>query len=131
MTQSPLQPTLGELVATMTHQMTTLVKDEIALFKAQLAEKGQRFGIGIGLFVGAAVLGFFAFAVLITTGILALALVLQPWAAALIMFGVLIVLAAVLALIGKKQFEAASEVKPAVTENLKHDLDIVKEGLHP
>lgn len=133
MSTNPLQPTLGELVATMTSQVSALVKGEIDLFKAQVQEKGQRFGVGIGLFVGAAVMGFFAFCVLVATFVLVLDLWLPAWAAALIVAAVFLLVAAVLALVGKKQIDAGKEVKPAVVDNLKGDLalvkDSVKEGL--
>lgn len=131
MTQSPLQPTVGELLATMTTQVSTLIKDEIELVKTQLADKGKLLGVGVGLFVGAALFGFLALLVLITTAILALALVLPAWAAALIMGGVLLLIAAVLGLIGKKQLDAANQVKPDVAGNVKQDIEVVKEGLQP
>lgn len=129
MTQSPLQPTVGELLATATTQFSTLVKDEIELVKTQLADKGKKMGMGIGLFVGAALMGFFALCVLIATAIIALDLVLPTWAAALIVAGVLLLIAGVLAMVGKKSLDASNEIQPDVAGNVKQDIDVVKEGL--
>lgn len=129
MTQSPLQPTLGELVATITTQLSNLVKGEVDLLKAQVAEKGQKFGIGAGLFAGAAFFGFFAFATLVATAVLALALVLPAWAAALIVAVVLLLIAGLLAFIGKKSIDAGNEVKPEIKDNLKTDVDVIKDGI--
>ncbi len=126
---SPFQPTLGELVGTRTQQLTNLIKGEIALVKAQVAEKGQKFGIGIGLFVGAGVMAFFAFAVLITTVILALANAVPAWLAALIVAVALLILAALLAFVGKKSIDKANEVEvSSPVASVKADIEIVKEG---
>lgn len=128
MSQNPLQPTLGELVANLTKQMSTLIKGEVDLFKAQLAEKGQKFGIAAGLLAGAALLALFGLAVIITTVILALALVLPAWLAALIVGVVLFLIAGGLALVAKKQIDAAKEIEPQVVDGIKQDVSIVKEG---
>lgn len=126
---SPLQPTLGELFATLTQQLQSLLRGEVALLKAQVKEKGQKMGLGIGLFVGAAVFAGVAGLVLVATAILALALVLPAWLAALIVAVAFLLIAAVLGLVGKKQLDAANEVKPAIKENIQQDITIVKEGL--
>lgn len=126
---SPLQPTLGELFATLTQQIQSLLRGEVALLKAQVKEKGQKMGLGIGLFVGAAVFAGVAGLVLVATAILALALVLPAWLAALIVAVAFLLIAAVLGLVGKKQLDAANEVKPAIKENIQQDITIVKEGL--
>lgn len=126
---SPLQPTLGELFATLTQQIQSLLRGEVALLKAQVKEKGQKMGLGIGLFVGAAVFAGLAGLVLVATAILALALVLPAWLAALIVAVVFLLIAAVLGLVGKKQLDAANRVKPAIKENIQQDITIVKEGL--
>ena len=126
---SPFQPTLGELVGTLTQQLTNLIKGEIELVKAQVAEKGQKFGIGIGLFVGAGVMAFFAFAVLITTVILALANAVPAWLAALIVAVALLLLAGLLAFVGKKAIDKAQEVEvSSPVASVKADIEIVKEG---
>ena len=126
---SPFQPTLGELVGTLTQQLTNLIKGEIELVKAQVAEKGQKFGIGIGLFVGAGVMAFFAFAVLITTVILALANAVPAWLAALIVAVALLILAALLAFVGKRSIDKANEVEvSSPVASVKADIEIVKEG---
>lgn len=126
---SPLQPTLGELFATLTQQIQSLLRGEVALLKAQVKEKGQKMGLGIGLFVGAAVFAGVAGLVLVATAILALALVLPAWLAALIVAVAFLLIAAVLGLVGKKQLDAANRVKPAIKENIQQDITIVKEGL--
>lgn len=125
---SPLQPTLGELIASLSLQLTTLVKGEVELAKAQVAEKGKSMGLGIGLFVGAGLFGFFAFAVLIATAILGIATALPAWLSALIVGVALLLFAGLLAFVGKKSLDKAKEVKPEPVANLKQDIEIVKDG---
>ncbi|RYV51442.1 phage holin family protein [Pengzhenrongella frigida] len=123
------RPTVGELFSRLSAQTSDLVRAEIELAKAELAQKAKASGIGIGLFVGAAVLGFFALAVLITTAILALALAVPAWLAALIVAIVLLLVAGLLALVGKRSLDSASATPGRTAENVKQDVDAIKKGL--
>ena len=105
-------PTLGALVHQLSEQTSALVRSEVELAKAELAEKGKNAGIGIGLFSAAGLLAFFGAAVTITTLILALALVLPAWASALIVAVLLFAGAGVAALIGKNKVQEATPPKP-------------------
>jgi len=63
--------------------------------------------------------------------VLALALVLPGWAAALIVAVVVLAVAGVLALMGRKKLQSATPVVPEDTVgNVRADIDAVKEGLH-
>ena len=120
-------PTLGALVHDMTQQMSTLVRDEMRLAQAEMTQKGKRAGIGIGLFSGAGLLAFFGLAALITTAILALALALPAWLAALVVTVVLLAIAGVLALQGKKNVARATPAKPEqALEGIKEDVATAK-----
>ena len=44
---------VGELVSRASEQLTTLVRDEMRLAQTELAQKGRRSGLGLGLFGGA------------------------------------------------------------------------------
>ncbi len=50
--------TIGELVAKMSEQTTRLVRDEVRLAQAEMAQKGKRMGVGAGLFGAAGCSGF-------------------------------------------------------------------------
>ena len=122
-------PTLGALVHDLSEQTSALVRSEVELAKAELAQKGKDAGIGIGLFSAAGLLGFFGAAVLITTAILALALVLPAWASALIIGVVLLAAAGVAALMGKKKVTEATPPKPErAMEGVREDIATLKEG---
>lgn len=128
---SPVRPaadqSTSELVQRASEQISRLVKDELALAKAELTEKGKHAGIGVGLFGGGGVLGLYGIGVLIITIVLLLDLVLAAWAAALIVTVVLFAVAAVLALLGRKQVkQAVPPVPTAATDSVKADVDAVK-----
>ncbi len=76
------EPSTAELVQRAAEQMSRLVRDELALARAELTEKGKHAGIGLGLLAGGAALAFFGLGALLTAAILALALVLPAWGAA-------------------------------------------------
>lgn len=121
------EPTLGALVNDLTTRLPELVRSEIRLAQAEMAEKGKRAGIGIGMFSVAGLLAFFGLAVLIATAILGLAEALAPWLAALIVGLVLLAAAAVAGLVGKNKVAEAGPAKPErAVAGLKEDIATVK-----
>jgi membrane protein implicated in regulation of membrane protease activity len=95
-----------------------------------MTQKGKRAGIGIGMFSAAGLLAFFGLAVLLTTVILLLDLVMPAWLAALIVAVVLFAVAGVVAMLGKKNVQQATPAKPEeAVEGLKQDVATVK-GKH-
>jgi membrane protein len=131
MTSRANDPSVSELVGQASEQVSRLVRDEMRLAARELAEKGKRAGIGAGLFGGAGVTALFGVAALITSAILALSLVLAPWLAALLVAVVLLLVAGVISMAGKKQIDAATPPIPEeATRNVKSDIAAVKEGLH-
>jgi uncharacterized membrane protein YqjE len=121
------EPTLGALVNQLTTQVPELIRSEVRLAQTELAEKGKRAGIGIGMFSVAGLLAFFALATLIATAVLALALVLPAWLAALVVALLLLAAAGVAALVGKKKVASAGPPKPErAIEGLSQDIETIK-----
>ena len=117
----------GELVNQLTQQSTELIRSELRLAQAEMTEKAKHAGIGAGLFGGAGVVALYGVGALIATIILALALVLPPWLAALIVTVVLFAIAGVAALLGKKQVSQGTPPAPEQTiDNVKKDVAAVK-----
>ena len=120
----------SELVQRASEQITTLVRDEIALAKAELAVKAKHAGIGVGLFSGAGVLAMYGVGALIATLIIVLNLFLDLWLAALIVTVVLFLVAGILGLLGKKQITKAVPPEPqAAIESVKADVEEVKHAV--
>lgn len=123
------EPSTGQLISDLTTQITRLVKDEARLAQAEVTQKAKRLGVGAGLFGGAGLFAFFGLAALVTTAILALALVLPAWLSALIVAVVLFAVAGVLALVGKKDVQKGSPPVPTeAIASTKADIQTVKES---
>jgi len=128
--QHPEDHSVGQLVHDLSQQSSQLVREEMALAKAELQEKGKHAGLGIGLFSGAGLLAFFGGACLVATAILALSLAVPSWLAALIVTLVLFAAAGVAAMVGKKQVQRSTPPKPERTlDNLPRDLQAVKQPM--
>jgi hypothetical protein len=124
---NPQDASVGALVSQLSSQIPELIRSEMRLAQAEVAAKGKRAGIGIGMFSVAGLLGFFGLAVLLATCVLALDLVLPAWAAALIVAVVLFAAAGVAALLGKKKVAEAGAPKPErALEGIKQDVATVK-----
>jgi uncharacterized membrane protein YqjE len=127
---SPSDATIGELVAKVSEQTTRLVRDELRLAQAEMAQKGKKVGIGAGLLGGAGVVALFGVGALVAAAIIGLASVVAGWAAALIVAVVLFVVAGVATLAGKKGIAQATPPVPVeAVRNTKADVAAVKEGI--
>ena len=125
----PENASTGQLIGQLTEQISRLVRDEARLAQAEVTQKAKKLGMGAGLFGGAGLVAFFGLAALITAVILALALVLPDWLAALIVAVVLFAVAGVLALIGKKDVQKGSPPVPTeAISSVKTDIATVKES---
>ncbi len=119
----PLPVLARDLVA----QVKRLAAAEFALFKAEMSAKAKEAGVGVGLLVGALVFGFFALAALVTTAVLAFALIVPAWLAALIVAGILLVLAGIAILIGVLTLKKVPPIIPEETmTSLSDDLSALK-----
>lgn len=124
------EPSTGQLMTQLSEQTSQLVRDEVQLAKAELKESLKHAGAGAGLFSAAGLFAVSGWAILLAAAVLALGLVLPMWAAALIVAGVLFLIAAIAGLTGKKQIDQASPTPERAVENVKRDIDQVKEGHH-
>jgi Putative Actinobacterial Holin-X, holin superfamily III len=118
---------LGELFGRLSAETSTLIRQELALARAELTEKGREAGKGAGLFGGAGVLGLLAAGALTAGLILLLDLVMVAWLAALIVGAVEAAIAAVLGLRGRDRVQRATPPVPEQTvETVKEDVEWAK-----
>ena len=126
---APETQTLGALVHQLSQQIPELVRSEIHLAQAEVAQKGKRAGVGIGMVSVAGLLAFLALATLVATAILGLATVLAPWLAALVVALVLLAGAAVAGLAGRNKVAEATPPAPEkAIQGLKDDIATVTGG---
>lgn len=97
--------TVGQLVADTTREMSDLLRYEVALAKAELAEDAKQAGLGAGMFGGAGFLGAVAFVLLCVAAAFGLneGAGWPLWLSFLVVAVVVIVVAAVLALLGRQR----------------------------
>ena len=120
-------PTMGEIVHDLTHQVPALIRSEIRLARAEMTEKGKRAGLGVGMFGAAGLLAFLGVCCLVTTAILGLHHALPDWLSALIAAAALLAAAGITALMGKKEVTRATPPAPEhAIEGIKEDIAVVK-----
>ncbi len=118
---------IGELLKQLSQETATLVRQELDLAKAEMAQKAKRFGLGAGMFGGAGVVGFLALAALTACLIIALAYVMPAAVAALIVAVVYGAVAGAMALLGRRMVQQATPPVPDQTaESVKEDVQWVK-----
>jgi uncharacterized membrane protein YqjE len=114
-------PSVGTLVQSAMADMSTLVRSEIELAKAEIGRSAKKAGISLGLFGAAGVLAAFAGIYLFVTiaeGLTALGL--PRWVSYGIVTLFLLILAAILALIGRRMIRKIE--KPERTLETLSDL---------
>jgi membrane protein len=124
---------LSELSRDLANQTSALAQKEIELAKAELTMKGKRLGIGVGAFGVAGLTAMYAVGALTAAAILALAIVLDAWLAALVVGLIYAAVAGVLALAGKQKVEQATPPVPeeaieSTKADVKHTTQRAKEA---
>lgn len=124
---SEREPSTAELVSRLTQQSTELIRSELRLAQAEMTAKAKHAGLGAGLFGGAGLVALYGLGTLIATAVLALALAVPAWLAALIVTVVLFAIAGIVALVGKKQVSQATPAAPEKTiDSVKQDVETIK-----
>ena len=96
-----LRERLAASVADIRTRGQRLAQLNLELLRAELKEKGKKFGAAIALFASAGLLALYAIGFALTTIAVALALVLPLWLSLLIVTLVLFLIVAILALVGR------------------------------
>jgi len=118
---------VGDLLKELSEQTSTLVRQELELAKAEMAEKGKKAGLGAGMFGGAGLFGLLALGALTTCVIAALDTGMELWLAALIVTVVYAAIAGALALAGKQKTQEATPAAPEqAIESTKEDVQWAK-----
>jgi len=121
------QEPIGELLKRLSNETTQLMRQELELAKAELAEKGKTAGQGAGMFGAAGVTALLGLGALTACLILALNHAVADWLAALIVAAVWTAAAGVLALRGRDKVQEASPPIPEQTvETVKEDVQWAK-----
>ncbi|MCP3422227.1 phage holin family protein [Nocardioides pinisoli] len=112
---------LGQIVGDLSHDLTTLVKQELELARTELKEEAAKAGKGAGMLGGAGIAGLLA----LILGSFALAYLLDNWMPVELAFLIVTLLwaivGAVLAARGRKELKNANPQLPETQQTLKED----------
>ncbi|WP_113704683.1 phage holin family protein [Nonomuraea lactucae] len=111
MPQTPEEESLGSLVAQASDQISTLVRSEIELAKAELRFDAKRVGTAGGLFAAAAFMAHLCLILASFTIAYALAQWLPAWAAFLIVTVFYLLVAGLLVFVGVRRLKGLAGMK--------------------
>ncbi|WP_189134234.1 phage holin family protein [Wenjunlia tyrosinilytica] len=121
----------GDLVRQLSEQTSTLIRDEIRLARLEMLDSLGNAKSGAGLYGGAGTAALYGVGAVVAGLVLALALAVPAWAAALIVGAVLLAAAGALARMGRGRFRRAAPPLPReAAAGVRQDIDTVKGGLH-
>jgi uncharacterized membrane protein YqjE len=113
---------VADLVKELSQETSELVRQELALARAELREQGKRAGKGAGMLGGAGVAGLLTLGSLTAMVIALLDMAMATWVAALIVTVVWAVVAGVLALQGRNKIKEATPPAPRTVDTVKEDV---------
>jgi hypothetical protein len=114
-----------DLTAQLGHQLAQLLRDEIALARAELFARARQLAAGGEMIAVAGMLALTGWLALVAAAVAGIAVAVPVWAAALIVGGFLLLIAGVLALLGRRRLR--SFTPPALTlQSLRRDVAEVR-----
>jgi hypothetical protein len=121
------EKSFSALASDLSREITSLVHDEFELAKSEMTQKARRARSGAGMFGTAGALGLVGLLCLAACAIAAIATALSVWLSALIVGAGCLVLAALMALVGRGQLTRATPPVPeAALESAKEDVEWLK-----
>ena len=119
--------TLGQLVADATHDISTIMRSEIALAKAEIGADVKKAGVGGAMLAAAGVFAFLALILLLIAAAYGLvAAGLAPWLSFLIVAGVLLVVGTILAFVGMRTVSKIKGKPERTIENAQDTIAAIK-----
>ncbi len=111
---APGTASIGTLVKDATAQVSTLVRAEVALAKAEVTGEVKKAVFGGIFFIVAAVIGLYSTFFLFFAAAEALDLVLYRWLAFLVVFAVMVLIAGVAALLGLRKVKKVQKPEKTI-----------------
>lgn len=121
------RPTIGNLISDISSQASTLVRGEIEHAQLSLMSKVKSLGVGGVLLAAAGFVALYMLGMLFITAGLVLSVWLPAWAGFGIVTLLLLVVAGVLAIVGKKKIDASKNYQ--VGKGISRDVTAFKDGL--
>jgi uncharacterized membrane protein YqjE len=129
MEQSRDDRSLGELFSELSRQTSTLIRQEVALAKAEMKQKGTEVGKDVGMMAAGGALAYAGLLALIATIIIVLAEFMPWWLSALIVSLVVLGIGGLLVQRGMSALKQTSMAPEQTIETLKEDKEWAKKQL--
>jgi hypothetical protein len=126
--QAGPERTLGQLVADATHDMSTIVRSEIALAKAEITPEAKTAGKSAAMFGAAAFVGLLGLIFLFHTIVAVLDIWLPEWAGYLVTTALLFAVAGILALVGKNNIAKVNGKPERTIRHAQETITTLKSG---
>jgi hypothetical protein len=118
---------IGELLRDLANDSTRLVRDEIALARAEATEKLRQAGAAVAMIAAGGVLAIPALVIILIAVVALLDEFMPAWVAGLIVGGVVALAAYLLARKGLNDLSANRLTPERTTANIKRDVHLVQE----
>jgi uncharacterized membrane protein YqjE len=129
MEQSRDDRSLGELFSELSRQTSTLIRQEVALAKVEMKQKGAEVGKDVGMMAAGGALAYAGLLALIATVIIILAEFIPWWLSALIVSLVVLGVGGMLIQRGMSALKQTSIAPEQTIETLKEDKEWAKKQL--
>jgi hypothetical protein len=120
---------VAALLSDLASETAMLVRQEIALFKAELREKLARLGQGVGALAAGGLVAFSGWLALLAAAVLSLSNLVEPWLAALIVGVVVLALGAGLLFFAKSRLDADALALRRTINSLREDEAWIRDQL--
>jgi protein-S-isoprenylcysteine O-methyltransferase Ste14 len=127
--QDTPERTIGQLVADATNDLSSIMRNEIALAKVEVLADAKAAGTGVGLFAAAAFVALMGLVFLFHTLANVIAIWLPLWAGYAITTALLFVAAVILALVGRRTVERVKGKPERAIKNAQETVDTLKSGI--
>ncbi len=120
----------GQLLARLSKQLSTLVRDEAALAVVEVKTKARAAGLGVGVLAGAGLFGVLGLCTFVACAVIALALVWPAWLAALAVAAALTIISGMLGTFAIIKLRKGIPPTPQETvANVKDDAAIIRRAV--
>jgi uncharacterized membrane protein YqjE len=118
---------IGELVAELSRETTTLVRQELQLAKAEMSQKASRAGKNVGFLVVGGVVAYTGLLAMIAAVIIVLGNVIALWLSALVVGAVIAAVGLVLVIKGANTLRQEDPTPQETIETLKEDREWLRD----
>jgi len=120
---------IKELFTELTREVTILFRQEMALAKSEIAEDVHQIGSGIASLGAGGVIALAGLIILLQSAVIGLSKVVEPWLAALIVGGIVLVIGIAFAMKGRSNIKFQNLIPKRTMKSFHQDKQLVEEHM--